>query len=331
MVGTPTPKVCISVLNWNNYEQTIRCLHSLAALTYPHYKIVVVDNASSDNSAEHIREAFPDLEIIETESNLGYAGGNELALNRALVDGETELFWILNNDATVRPDSLSQLVTAYLHYGDAIYGGVPIQFDSTEGTWIVAMTLWKPHAITHALVAERLHGRVYDDYFAGRKPRVTTIVGGATLMVPISVVRHHGFMDTGFFMYSEESDYCLRLGREGIYSILVPSSVILHERAGSRHGKPDLELVMRYYQMRNRLILFRRHSTRLSYVALLLQTLLRASVAKAQSALGRREKAIESRYIFRAFYDGLRGRMGKTFAPEDYLDISSHPLKEVSP
>ena len=78
------PKVAIIILNWNNPEDTLACLRSVAALAYPTVFTLVVDNGSTDDSIPRIRANFPDIQILETGANLGYAGGNNAGIRRAL-------------------------------------------------------------------------------------------------------------------------------------------------------------------------------------------------------------------------------------------------------
>ena len=94
------------VLNWNGRADTLRCLESLAALERSDVEIVCVDNGSADGSPQAIRERFPQVVLIEAGENLGYAGGNNLGLRRALQSGAC---WIVlvNNDATVAPDVIA--------------------------------------------------------------------------------------------------------------------------------------------------------------------------------------------------------------------------------
>src|SRR5688572_23710308 len=120
-----SPRVLISVLNWNNAEITLRGLSALASLDYANCEIIVVDNASTDGSVQRIRAAHPDLSLIVSPENNGYAAGNELALKLALAEG-ADLFWILNPDALVAPDTLTEMVSAYQRGGDALYGSVPL-------------------------------------------------------------------------------------------------------------------------------------------------------------------------------------------------------------
>src|SRR5262245_8679284 len=100
------PFVVISVLNWKGGAKTVRCLDSLKQLTFERFKVIVVDNASTDDSVEVIQRHDRDVEVLRSSENLGYAAGNELAAKRAL-EISADLLWIVNNDAEVSPDCLS--------------------------------------------------------------------------------------------------------------------------------------------------------------------------------------------------------------------------------
>ena len=83
MVTNRHPSVAIIILNWNNASDTIECLRSVAELTYDNFITVVVDNGSSDNSVIEIRQAYPEVMLIEANRNLGFVGGNNVGLELA--------------------------------------------------------------------------------------------------------------------------------------------------------------------------------------------------------------------------------------------------------
>ena len=160
---------------------------------------------------------------------------------------------------------------------------------------------------------------LYADCFPVHEDKPVASLHGSSLMIPTSVIRQHGFIDTSFFMYAEESDYALRLGNLGIPSLLVSSSVIYHSPLGAHKHHPELKPVITYYQTRNRLVLTRRHDTTAAYVKALVVHLgyvvvwAVASLAKGRSALH------ISKFTLLGIFDAVRGRMGKTHAPERYL------------
>jgi GT2 family glycosyltransferase len=316
------PRVYISVLNWNGYNKTIRCLKSLEKLDYPNYRVVVVDNASGDDSVHCIRLASPDTLIICAETNLGYAGGNELALQQALLDQEAELFWILNNDTTVRPDTLSALVGAYHQHGEALYGGVPLTENSEVNDWRIQTNIWELETGNVRYRMRNLNNFPFQSYFPTLVPKEVGSLSGSSLLIPLPIVRKHGFIDKSFFMYSEEVDYSFRLRQHGIRSFLVPQSIIFHVNGGSRQGKPKLKPIIIYYQTRARLVLARRHLGFFAYMTTILRHLLYivawfcASFTKGSIAL----KC--AYYMLLGIRDGITNHVGKTFAPENYLKKS---------
>ena len=94
------PKVTIIILNWNKAEDTIECLNSLHELSYNNSSIIVIDNASTDNSVQKIKQKFPDIMLISNKSNLGFCEGNNIGMRYAFQSG-AEYIFLLNNDAVI--------------------------------------------------------------------------------------------------------------------------------------------------------------------------------------------------------------------------------------
>jgi GT2 family glycosyltransferase len=105
------PAVCIIVLNWNGGEDTFRCIKSLQNQTYDDFSIMVVDNGSTDGSVAALRSMKDQITLIESPENLGYTGGNNLAI-RAALKSDFGYVWLFNNDAVAEPDALALLVAA---------------------------------------------------------------------------------------------------------------------------------------------------------------------------------------------------------------------------
>jgi len=318
------PLVYISVLNWNSATATIRCLESLARLDYHNYRVLVVDNASADGSIARIQSAFPELEIIRSPENLGYAGGNRLALERAIQD-RAELFWILNNDTTVESGTLTALVQAYQRHGLALYGSVTVQPDSRQvvvfgGGWQLD-TKGRPRAIGQY---NPLYGQLYADCFPDQHERPVGALNGSSLMIPLAVVREHGFMDESFFMNGEEVDYCFRLANEDIKSLIVPRSIVSHEVGGSYRESPQLsQLLKHYYRTRNHFVFIRRYEGWLALAKQICRYLKNTWRFQILALLSPKRAFVRSwpDYLTRlAVEDAILNRLGKRFAPEDYLD-----------
>ena len=312
------PRVCISVLNWNGAERTLICLDALARLDYPEPRIIVVDNASTDGSVSRIAAAYPNLEILRADSNGGYAAGNALALHRAL-DSDADLFWILNNDSRPAPDALRALVDAYQRHGAALYGSVSLEGDGE----ILRMVLWGLDANGQPDYRALLYGKPLAECFPDGREREVANLLGSSFLIPLDVVRQHGFMDPTFFLYWEETDYCYRLRRAGVRSYLVPSSRVYHSSEQAHKHDSRLKPVTTYYIVRNRLILARRYMPRGAYLRLVAQNICFTAL-RYLVPFKRGLKALPvAWYATRALWDGLRGVTGKTIAPEEYLETQS--------
>lgn len=326
---TDKPLVYISVLNWNGAANTIRCLESLQHLNYPNYRILVVDNASMDDSVARIQAAFPDIEIIRSSENLGYAGGNRLALERAMQDG-AELFWIVNNDTTIVPDTLKMLVAAYEHNGIALYGSLTLHEFGQDRDWKVERDFYGYKTPGIVDFREPLIGAQQDPHaLTTTHKHVLTVanLNGNSLLVPLSLVRDHGYMNEALFMYAEEWEYCFRLAKEGIPSRLVLSSIVYHKSQGSYRHDPILSAVMRYYQARNVLFITKHYADSSDYRSFLKMYLRRVKtqikkwlryqfVARRPTPL-----PLEVKYYLLGIIDGLFGRIGKRFSPEDFVSL----------
>src|ERR1017187_67190 len=103
------PRVCVALLNWNGWRDTVECLTSLQKLDYEECELLVIDNASTNDSVLRIRERFAPIKIIQLEKNLGFAGGCNVGIRYAISHG-AQYAWLLNNDTKVDPSALRALV-----------------------------------------------------------------------------------------------------------------------------------------------------------------------------------------------------------------------------
>ena len=160
-------KVYILILNWNNWRDTLECLESISAITYPSFEVVVIDNASTDGSVDRIGEWLQGREgsasmaegyvlydrlqaegvgdaategssgrcvIIQTGENLGYAGGNNVGIRYALARDDCAYVWVLNNDTVVEPEALTALVECLGQDAKAGAAGSCLLYYHTPGT-----------------------------------------------------------------------------------------------------------------------------------------------------------------------------------------------------
>ncbi len=240
------PKVLIIVLNWNGLTDTLTCLKSLAGLDYPAYEVLVVDNGSTDSSPAIIRERFPAVMVVENDVNLGYAGGNNIGLYRALRQG-SDYALLLNNDTEVAPDFLRHLVNvAESDPQVGIAGPTIYYYDSPDRIWSAGGSI------------DWLHGRTamvglneWDIGQFGTQPRPVDFVTGCALLVKRAVLERIGGLDERFFTYFEETEWCVRAQWAGFEIVHVPAARIWHKiPLDARDSSPAVH----YYMVRNRLL-----------------------------------------------------------------------------
>ncbi|MEI7595857.1 MAG: glycosyltransferase family 2 protein [Bacteroidota bacterium] len=246
------PSVIISVLNWNNASDTIRCINSLLLLDYKQFEIVVVDNASTDGSIQLIEAKFPEVRVVKSKSNLGYAGGNSLVVDSAIKE-EFDAVWVLNNDAIAEKDSLSSLVSSWQQNGEGIFGSVIVNqitkfvefsggYELNDSGELDIKSIYNNLPKIDVLHHIEKYGKL----------RKVADVNGASIFIPMSVLKKVGFMSERFFLYAEELEYCFRLKKEfNISSFIVNNSIVYHEGSASFEKNKGLKPIQQYYNRRN--------------------------------------------------------------------------------
>lgn len=236
-------KTIVIVLNWNGKEDTLRCLSSLKAVTTEH-SVVVVDNGSTDDSVNAIATAFPEVHLIETGANLGYADGNNVGLRYALGQSPDAIL-ILNNDTVLDPG----ILRAFQKRDLPIQGAKQLQMEAPSrlgqlgGRWNPATGMFDPVGIDD--LADLWTEPVELDY-----------VSGCALFVRAEVFRRVGLFDARFFLFWEECDWCFRAAGEGYRSTLCPEANVYHHGSASFvGGLPHTT----YYWWRNRLLWMELH------------------------------------------------------------------------
>ena len=248
------PHVAIVILNWNGRDDTLACLASVAGMTYPNFRVIVVDNGSADDSVAAIRSAFPDVEIIETGRNLGFAGGNNVGIRHALERG-ADYILLLNNDTEVDSGMLDAFVAAAGHFPDAGVFSGKIYFHAEPNRIWYAGAQWNPKNARFDLLGEGL----LDDGTNFSNTCETGYACGCAFFLPAGRLREIGLLDEDFFLYFEETDWCYRAKAAGHPSIFVPDAKLWHKVSVSFGGEGS-PLAL-YFITRNRLLWARRHAS----------------------------------------------------------------------
>jgi GT2 family glycosyltransferase len=293
--------VAAVVLTWNGREDTLACLASLERVPDRPELVVVVDNASTDGTAEAVTERFLRAELVRSPENRGFAGGNNLGIARALELGADHVL-VLNNDAEVEPGAIDALVEAATARPDAGSVGAKILFaDPPDLVWFAGAD-YDPRRGYNG--RQRGYREPDDGRWAG--VRETDRACGAAMLVPRAVLERVGAFDETLFLYAEDVEWSLRAARAGLRHYVVGESVVRHHVSAAAGGESS-PLTL-YYGLRNALVVAERYAPlgRLGTWRRRLVLLL-AHAAQALLAPGR---LAGLRAVASGFHDGLRRRLG---------------------
>jgi len=249
-----TARVRAVVVNWNGAHLLDDCLGSLLAQDLPPgaLEIVVVDNASSDDSVAVLRDRFPTVEVVENTVNRGFAGG----VDAGLTNLDAPYVVLLNNDATFAPDAISRLVEA-LEASDGAHAGaatahILLTEPDEQGRTLVNST---GNVLTSAGSATDRDWLAVDGSISPER-RVFGFCGGAALL-RTSALAEVGTFDERLFLYYEDTDLSWRLRAAGWTVRYVEGAVAEHAHAAS---SDPTSAIFRYHNTRNSLVVVTRHA-----------------------------------------------------------------------
>ena len=335
------PRVVVVVLNWNGWLDTVECVESILRSDYGNIQIVICDNGSSDDSLQRLCEwadgtlevesaitegarrwAYrptpkplpymryrrgertsvvpmrePKLVFIEIDKNLGFAGGNNVGLEHALAQTDVDYIWVLNNDTVVERDTLGLMVAS-------------AEADPKIG--VVGATLVEyraPHRV-QALGGGYFGRFSRHDYQIGRGLRPGTYsvrpfdlehVVGASMLIRTAAIRDVGPLEESYFLYREETDWCIQMRQKGWRLRYCPGATVWHKEGGSIGHRSPLH---DYYSVRNMLFLMQKFYPR----SLPLAILFLGCISIPPKIVRFQMKRLK--YVLKAFADFFRGIQG---------------------
>lgn len=225
-----TPKVCIIILNWNGLRDTIECLESISKLDYINYKIILVDNASSGNDTQVLKEKFGnDIRLIENEKNFGFAVGNNIGMKYTLENNlNPDYFLLLNNDTVVNTDFLTKLVN--VAESDTKIGivGPEIYFysskDEKQIIWSAGGKIkWWRIPFYYHLGQNNIDSAKFQNIVE------VGFVSGASMLLKRNVAEEISFLNSKYFFGYEEIECCMKAKKAGYKIVYVPDAKIWHK------------------------------------------------------------------------------------------------------
>jgi GT2 family glycosyltransferase len=257
MIPDPQPLVYVVVLNWNNYEDSKKCLESLVRATYTNLKIILVDNGSSDGSGRRLQAEFGDVEVILNDENLGFARGCNVGIRAAIDDADCVYVLLLNNDAVATQRFLEQaLEVAQANPQIGLVGGKVLYSPESRKIWYAGgeVNRWRGQVVIRGF--REIDQGQYD------VPVEVGFVTGALMLIRRAVLEEVGLLPEEYFFGTEEIDYSLAVRRAGYKLYYVPEFLVYHGADGS-HSNYDPKFV--YNNYRSKLILQEKYLPRGSF------------------------------------------------------------------
>ncbi len=314
----PEPRVAAVVVTYNRKTLLRQCLEALQNQTHPIPEIIVVDNASADGTAAMVRTDFPEVTLRVLDENRGGAGGFHEGMKEA-VSRDVEWIWVMDDDAEPQATALEQLFSSTCHLDESTAGLASLRVNP-DGTVQKGSVGWyDPFRMT------------YDYDVDGENP--VTEIGYATfvgLMVRAQAVREVGLPEAGFFIWGDDNEYVLRLSQWGHVYLVRDSRVVHHDASKSkevptallarfRGERPISSYWRRYYLLRNKLLIVRKHAEsswqRWGGYATGLYHFLRSAVAVLCFDS---HKRLRLSVLLRAYWHGVTGRSGKYYDPAQF-------------
>ncbi len=216
-------KITAIVLNWNNFADTFECIISLKSSVVQFYKIIIVDNNSTDGSFEALEDCFSGDEtliLIRNEQNVGFAAGVNRGIRMAISLGSDFVF-LINNDAIIEPDTILHLLEAFDNK-TGISGPRIYYYDNRS-------KIWQGGGYFSYLKAGLRVPEKNSEVEVFSKNTEVSFLTGCAMLISMKCINEVGLFNENYFFYYEDVDYCIRTIRKGLKLIYVPQAKVLHK------------------------------------------------------------------------------------------------------
>jgi GT2 family glycosyltransferase len=267
-LSTPSPVVVsIIIVNWNTRDLLYNCLLSVQAQTVVPHEIIVIDNASTDSSAQMAGRDFPAAIIIANSHNRGFAAAN----NQGLAVARGDYILLLNPDTVVLDGAIDRMLDWIAKTADVGCVGCQV----LEAPGVIQRTCFSDPSPFNQMIVEfglmqltrwiPAFGRPWYVGWDRTTIRDVDVVSGMFMLVPRHVLNKVGPLDEAFFVYAEEADWCRRIRKVGFRCMFAPVAQILHLDGGSK-STAQIRSRMYVQMQKSHLIYARKHSGFLGYL-----------------------------------------------------------------
>lgn len=248
------PSVCIILVNYNNYKDTVECVKSILNIEYKNYKIILVDNNSSESN-KLLDDDFlkSNTILLESRQNNGFSAGNNIGIKYAAENIHPDYYLLLNNDTTVDKMFLTNLIKCSKKQNDnAIVGGKIYYYSDKKMIWYAGGSYDTDSGFATHFGYKKNDDGSYD------KDIYVTFITGCLMLIPHQVLDKVGLLDEGYFLYSEDTDYCCRARLLG-FNLVYCSNCVIYHKVSAATG--DNSPMQQYYMLRNDLYLISKYGT----------------------------------------------------------------------
>ena len=253
-------ELSIITINYNGLTDTCALIETIPF--NDRLEVIVVDNASQNQEAENISKKYPQVKVIKSEKNLGFAGGNNLGIKAA----QGKYLFLVNNDTIFKDFNIQPLIDRLDSSTNIAIVCPKIRF--AWGTYPIQFTGYTP--LSKITVRNQAIGYGEDDQGQYDSPHPTPYAHGAAMLIKREAVDKVGLMPECFFLYYEELDWSMMFTRAGFEIWYVPACTVYHKESQTTGKNSPLRT---YYIVRNRLLLVKRNwsgvTKHLSYAYLL--------------------------------------------------------------
>ena len=249
-MGNTEKMVCIILVNYNGYKDTLECVQSILKSSYTNYKIIIVDNASNDvQLLKDDAYLNSHCEIVYSPANDGFSEGNNIGI-KAAEKYDPKYVLLLNNDTVVLPDFLNELVSAAESEKNvAITTSFINYFYDKEKSWYCGGNYKRVLGYTTMLSSEHVDN----------KPFHVSFSTGCLMLISYNFIKKYGYLSNEYFLYSEDTEYCMRAIVEGGYKMLCVPKVLIYHKVNASTGTGSK--MQQYYLVRNYLIVAKKYGT----------------------------------------------------------------------
>ena len=265
-------ELSIIIVNFNVKEYLRNTLLSLYETDKRiNIEVIVVDNASTDQSADMVRKEFPDVMLIENEINVGFAKGNNIALKKC----SGKYILLINPDTIVRKDTLSKMIDFFKITPDCGAAGCKVlnpdkslQLACRRGFPTPFTAFSKLTGLSTLFTNSRLFGRYNLTYLDPEETNVVDAISGSFMMIRRNAYEQVGILDEDFFLYGEDIDWCYRIKQKGWKIYYYPETEIIHFK-GKSSGKGPVNAEKEFY--RSMILFVEKHYNNKIYILWMLK------------------------------------------------------------